>query len=757
MAFSFWLITAVLLLIYLWTLTEAVSIVVTVQDGQCTAVLEERRSKIPCPDLEGGEVGAYLTATSLVQELSYRPLDFLAPGAAWKRISVTAVDGTGPTRLELTGQEMNQSRVISWPAPDAQSYTIQAQVWRPDGEHAGILFLQPGGKNGWLFRVDSENRQAIWRQWQDGQPADPIVGVPYQKPFLAQLQSLLRQVVATFFGALVITLMIAIGERVSRPAVQLKAASDKRSAGSGSPSQPIQKRQAVYATLLIVLAIFGLSLWIAVNKLDRIPHVQDSITYLFQAQTVARGAFWAPAPAIPEAFAQEFLTVGHGKWFGQYLPGYPAVLAIGVLAGAPWLVNPLLAALAAVLLFKLGAVLYRPSTGLLAGGLALLSPFFIFLSGSLMVHAAELFWTLLTMVSWVFALRSPFRKRWAILAGAALGMLLLTRQFTAVAIGTSFVVLVLLIEWLAQKRSPGLGSQAATTLISFLPFVLLLLGYQAAITGSPWQDPRLLSRPFDLPGFGAHIGERENAFKLQVLEEGTAVTWYTDPEQPPRGHSPARGLYNTEQNLEALADHLFGWSPLITLAFCWIPFLLGKPRKYDWVLLATLLTIVAVYIAYWTTGMMYGPRYYFAALPALLLLTARGLQALKDRFGPTATATVFAVLVLLGLLLSWPEKWASLDSYNFISSEELSLVAGQIEEPALVFVPVDDWWDYGRFFSGNTPWLDGLIIYARDLGDEKNNCLQQSYPERAAFRWQPDTKSLTAVVPGNTSCHPGTG
>ena len=271
------------------------------------------------------------------------------------------------------------------------------------------------------------------------------------------------------------------------------------------------------------------------------------------------------------------------------------------------------------------------------------------------------------------------------------------------------------------------------------------MAYQAALTGSPWQDPRLLARPFDLPGFGPHIGESENTFELTSLPEGTAVTWYTDPQQPPRGHSLARGLYNTEENLEELAVHLFGWYPLIALAFCWMPFLLRKPGRYDWVLLAVLLAIVAVYIAYWTTGIMFGPRYYYAALPALLLLTARGLQALSERFGVAATGAFLAVVVVVSLILYWPGAAASQRGYNFISREEQAVVEEQIEGQALVFIPIADWWDYGRFFSGNTPWLDGRIIYAHDLGHEQNTRLQQSYPGRASYLWQPDRKSVKAL------------
>ena len=76
----------------------------------------------------------------------------------------------------------------------------------------------------------------------------------------------------------------------------------------------------------------------------------------------------------------------------------------------------------------------------------------------------------------------------------------------------------------------------------------------------------------------------------------------------------------------------------------------------------------------------------------------------------------------------------------------------QIEGQALVFVPVNDWWDYGRFFSGNTPWLDGRIIYARDLGPGKNSCLQQAYANRQAYVWEPKSRKVIRVRTGETSC-----
>ena len=54
-------------------------------------------------------------------------------------------------------------------------------------------------------------------------------------------------------------------------------------------------RQARYVALIPCLVAFAVALHVAVDVLEGVPHVQDSVTYLFQAQTLARGALTAPA------------------------------------------------------------------------------------------------------------------------------------------------------------------------------------------------------------------------------------------------------------------------------------------------------------------------------------------------------------------------------------------------------------------------------------------------------------------------------
>jgi hypothetical protein len=82
-----------------------------------------------------------------------------------------------------------------------------------------------------------------------------------------------------------------------------------------------------------------------------------------------------------------------------------------------------------------------------------------------------------------------------------------------------------------------------------------------------------------------------------------------------------------------------------------------------------------------------------------------------------------------------PGRLAAYRDYNFVDPGVRAEVESMIDLPALVFVTAGatDWWEYGAFFSGNTPWLDGLIVYARDLGPAENARLAQEFPGRAVF------------------------
>ena len=109
------------------------------------------------------------------------------------------------------------------------------------------------------------------------------------------------------------------------------------------------------------------------------------------------------------------------------------------------------------------------------------------------------------------------------------------------------------------------------------------------------------------------------------------------------------------------------------------------------------------------------------------------IMALKS-----AAAIIVVLLVGGNLIFYLPGQLVAHRSFNFVDGQPRAQVEAEINGKALVFIEnkATNWWEYGRFFSGNTPWLDGRIIYARDLGDEMNGRLLPYFPDYQPYRWQ---------------------
>ena len=523
--------------------------------------------------------------------------------------------------------------------------------------------------------------------------------------------------------------------------------------------------------------------WVATAVFDRLPHVEDEVAYLFQARTIAAGRFVADAPALPEFFEMPFIIVRDGRWFGKYTPGYPAVLALGVLAGQPWLVNPLFGALSVGLVYLAGRRLYGTPTGLLAAALMAASPFFLLQAGSWMSHVVCLFWALLFLLLFERGRRGSDPA--AFFAGVALGMLFLSRPLTGVAIGLPFALWAAIELLWAPRRLPTY----LLILLGFLPFVAALLAYNQLTTGDPWRSAYELYWPFDKVGFGPGTG-------------------------PGGGHTLAGGWLNTRLNLELLADYLFGWPHRLSLAPAVLAAVLAvlrlawrglrraaraikgaartecagtagqvrpAPEVWDLLHIGVAASLVAAYAAYWHGLPMYGPRYYFEALGALVLLSARGLLQVaglatallgrivpvSDRSRPGAPttpgplpaarcrlpslrcprvwATAAVLVVVAGLTMHSfghfaPQEFRRHVRWYTIDGSDLRRVRAAGLEHAVVFVrsqkePQYAWLDYAPFFSQNVPSLDSDVVYAIDLGDERNRALMARYPGRAFYRY----------------------
>jgi hypothetical protein len=428
----------------------------------------------------------------------------------------------------------------------------------------------------------------------EGAP-DTLVGGPfvYRRSAVGWLQALLRELGRVWLVALGLVAAaraLAIPSQVSLPAVR------------GILNPVIVGLTAVLIGVMALILTALVSLYL----LDGIPHTVESIAYMFQAEVLSRGGMWVPAPILPEFFSQAYIAAtADGRWFGVLPPGQSLLLAAGIGLGVPWLVSPLMTALAVGLTVVLGRLTYGTLAGVVAGALLLFSPFVLMLSGDMLAHPAGLLLTVLMTLAVVAAIRGVATPGW-LLAGLAMGGLVLTRPLAAVGIG---IPLTLALVGSGRGTAPRmLAARALIFVLAAAPGVIYAGSFNAAMTGSASLPPLSMWSDVDRIGFGPDIGTRG-------------------------GHDLTTALGNTWANMAVLLRHLFGWPSYLTLALAVVPFVLGSWNRWDRLLLTCTLGLIVAHWLYWSDGIIYGPRFTFEATAALALLTARGASLLARADG----------------------------------------------------------------------------------------------------------------------------
>ncbi len=286
--------------------------------------------------------------------------------------------------------------------------------------------------------------------------------------------------------------------------------------------------------LALCLFAFGMSGLVSRTVFERLPHLEDELTYQFQARVLARGQIVIESPEPARPFWQPFVQDRDGVRFGKYSLGWPGLLAFGVLVGQPWVVNAFLSALTVALVYRLGREVFNPDAGLFAAALTAFSPMALLLNGTLMSHTAALCTATLFLYAYWRLGRSRRPLWWGLVAGAALGLTLLIRPLAAVALAAPFVV------WSLIRLAMTAGEQRSRLFrgLVVLSVVTVVLGslipvYNAAATGNPGQNLYLLTWPYDRLGFGEGYGRN--------------------------GHTLEKGVRQTRWDLSLTAADLFGW------------------------------------------------------------------------------------------------------------------------------------------------------------------------------------------------------
>jgi 4-amino-4-deoxy-L-arabinose transferase-like glycosyltransferase len=372
-----------------------------------------------------------------------------------------------------------------------------------------------------------------------------------------------------------------------------------------------------------------------------------------------------------------------------------------------------------------------------SAALMMVSPFFLMLSSVHLSHTSTVFFFLLFLY---FFLKGLEGARWFhfLLAGLALGAMALTRPLTAAAASIPWAAYTLWLVFRRRIHPANAGALAFGVAVG----VALLLAYNSALTGDPFTS-----------GYSVFYGDN---FRLGFVQPPHELVFAR------HRHTPLRGVVNVNNGLFYLNKYLFGW-PLPSLLFAMVPFALPSRNKWDHLMLASLLSIPAVYFFFFHQDFMMGPRYYFSFIPAAVILSARGLRDIPELWsrlagpkgGGEGAPRFLAILIFVGIVFNLALFFPDRLRYYGISSPVHQGVPAPVwrhvesEKVGNAVVFINDFpysLAYGTGLWRNDPALEGDIVYARDQG-LGNGLLMERYPGRRYYRYEAVTDSFAEVFP----------
>lgn len=405
-----------------------------------------------------------------------------------------------------------------------------------------------------------------------------------------------------------------------------------RDRGADSLIERVDAHPAVIVCLLSAAAFLIYAL-VAMLVFSRVPISVDELVQLIQARTFASGRLWHPASASPEFYSILNMVDLNGRSYGQFPPGGPAMLTLGVLAGVPWLVGPICGAVSVAAFWSYLRVA-EPRRGVAVGAVLLfaLAPFMVFMSGSHMNHVPTLMWIVLAMAAMANVMASPRpRPVLALLNGIALGCAATIRPVDALAF--------------ALPAGAWYLTSALRDRARWRDAVASGVGVAIPCVAMMWVNARTTGAPL--------------LFGYQVLWGSSHDLGF---HRAPWGlaHTPVRGMELINLYFLRLQTYLYEASVPSLVPFLGALYLTPKADRFDRYLLASAVLVLGLYFAYWHDGFIFGPRFVFMLLPMLALWTARFPGLVRERFGGgfgyRVTWYGYAVAAMLALAVSIPVR-----------------------------------------------------------------------------------------------------
>jgi 4-amino-4-deoxy-L-arabinose transferase-like glycosyltransferase len=499
----------------------------------------------------------------------------------------------------------------------------------------------------------------------------------------------------------------------------------------------VRTRTARLAT--VALALLGaLAVWTVSTRLFPYHSLNhDEAVYLQQAAMLLDGRLFL-RPPVEDVFRPWFFVDDGDRLYPKYAPVPAAMFALGQLAGAARLALAGVAAAIVALVVGVVAEAFDRPTGLLAGGFVLASPLFLIDASVFLPYAPTTALNLLFAYGYLRADRTDDR-RWAAVAGAAVGLAFFARPYTAVLFAAPFVAhacWTLAADWRA-----ALPRQAVTGTLGTAG-VGVALAYNAVLTGSPFTFPYEAFAPRDGLGFG----------RREILDHGVRYT----PELAARVTRTILDLFFTEW----IAGGALG-AGLAALGLASV--LRYRPSPRRWALAGTGLTVVVGNAYFWGNynvlgdvdragdGLVsvLGPYYHFDVLLPTAAFAAAGAiwaarrlaEGLQTHLDRRAARSILVLIVIVVASAGGAVTAGHLDDRieeNAAVTETYETAYAPFESgpPAHSVVllpdPYGDWLNHPFQPLRNDPGFDGRAVYAIE---DRPFAVADAFPERELYRY----------------------
>lgn len=375
------------------------------------------------------------------------------------------------------------------------------------------------------------------------------------------------------------------------------------------------------------LFTFGASLFVAWYCFGGQPVAGDEMAQRFQARILLSGRTWAVAePNMEFHNGVQTLNVD-GRWFSQFPIGGAALLAIGVLFNAAWIVNPLLAGWTAANLYRFASRVGDDLTARIATLLFATSPFVLLMSGSQMNHVGALAFIMFALVGladWVKAQDAPGMQWPAFRIGLGFAVSAAIRPYEAAA----FAVVVGVFQLVVARRSPARWRSFVWLMGGAAIPMALLMYVNAQQTGHP-----LLFGYDALNGSAHRPGFHPDPFGVDF--------------------TPIHGLHHISSYLLLLNRSLFGGPiPSVLLVVVALA-LMPRATKWDYLSIGLIGILLAAYTAYWAESFFVGPRFLYAGVPFFVLFAAKMSGAITARVSRPTVARAARLILPLSVAAAW--------------------------------------------------------------------------------------------------------